>query len=161
MIDVREAVLPDLPALVGLRTEMFAAMGVPETDPGWRSHAERWFTARIQNPGHCLYVVEAEGRVASCALGSLSESQPTPTRPFGQDLYISNVVTLPEFRGCGYAAAVFEAVLEWGRRQPGPVRARLFATADGRGMYERAGFVPNTWPVMGVDLTGGPTAEGG
>lgn len=128
---------------------------------GWRGHAERWFTARIQNPGHCLYVVDADGRVASCALGSLSESQPTPARPFGQDLYISNVVTLPEFRGRGYAAAIFEAVLQWGRRQPGPVRARLFATADGRGMYERAGFVPNTWPVMGVDLTGGPTAEGG
>jgi GNAT superfamily N-acetyltransferase len=152
MADVREAVLSDLPALVELRTEMFAAMGVPETDPDWRAHAEAWFTARIDHPDHCIYLVEIGGRGVSSALGSLSESQPTPSRPFGRDLYISNVSTLPDFRGRGYASAVFGAVLDWGRSQSGPVRARLFATADGRGIYEREGFVASTWPVLGVDL---------
>jgi GNAT superfamily N-acetyltransferase len=153
MPDVREAVPSDLPALVDLRTEMFAAMGVLEADPEWRPTAERWFTARIGQPDHCLYVVEAEGRAVSSALGSLSESQPTPSRPFGYDLHISNVSTLPDFRGRGYAGAAFAAVLDWGRRRPGAVRARLFATADGRGIYEREGFVASTWPVLGMDLT--------
>ena len=157
MTDVEDAAAADLPDLVHLRAEMFAALGTSDTAPGWQEQAERWFTARIGSPGgHCLKVIRVDGRVVSGALGSLSESQPSPTRPFGQDLYISNVCTLPDFRGRGYADAVFTAVLDWGRRQPPPVRARLFATSAGRGMYERSGFVPNAWPVLGVDLQADP-----
>ncbi|MCE0536524.1 GNAT family N-acetyltransferase [Kineosporia rhizophila] len=152
MTEVNDAVVADLPDLVHLRTQMFVAMGPTETVPGWPEHAERWFAALIGSTEHCIKVIRVEGRVVSGALGSLSRSQPSPSRPFGQDLYISNVCTLPEFRGRGYATAVFEAVLDWGRQLPPPVRARLFATAEGHGMYQRAGFVPNTWPVLGVDL---------
>ncbi|GAB3274104.1 GNAT family N-acetyltransferase [Kineosporia babensis] len=153
MTQVREAVLADLPVLVELRTAMFTAMGVTEIDPDWRPTAQRWLAARIEHPDHCLYVVEDGGQVVSSALGSLSESKPSPARPFGYDLHISNISTLPGFRGRGHAGAAFEAVLNWGRSRPGPVRARLFATADGRGIYERAGFVTSTWPSLGRDLS--------
>jgi GNAT superfamily N-acetyltransferase len=149
---VRAAQLSDLAALVDLRTEMFRAMGTSSVHEQWETEAARWLAAQLVDPGSCIYVVEIEGRVVSCALGTLSESQPSPTRPSGRDLYISNVSTLPAFRGRGYAGAVFAEVLDWGRRQPPPVRARLFATGDGRGLYERAGFTESTWPVLGVDL---------
>ncbi|GAA3601111.1 hypothetical protein GCM10022223_15980 [Kineosporia mesophila] len=39
-------------------------------------------------------------------------------------------------------ATAFEAVLDRGRLQPPPVRARLFATAQG--LYEHAGFTEST-----------------
>lgn len=150
---MRSATLSDLDALVELRTEMFRAIGDHEIHEDWPRHAAQWFTERIDHPDHRICVVETEGRVVAAALGSLSRSQPKPDRPLGWDLHVSNVVTLPPFRGRGYAGAAFRAVLDWGRSRPGPVRARLFATRDGRTMYEREGFRESTWPSMGVELS--------
>ncbi|MBT0772793.1 GNAT family N-acetyltransferase [Kineosporia sp. J2-2] len=151
--EVRPAETGDLPALVGLRAEMFKAMGVPETEPQWRAQAALWLGERIDHPDHHLVVVEHEGRVVSCALGSLTESAPTPARAWGWDLHVSNVCTHPDHRGRGFGRIALRAVLDWGRSQPGPVRAKLFATAFGRAMYEKAGFAEVTWPAMRADLS--------
>ncbi|GAB6899127.1 GNAT family N-acetyltransferase [Kineosporia succinea] len=150
---VRVATLSDLDALIELRTEMFRATGEHTAHPEWPGRAARWFTARIDHPDHHLSVVEVQGQAVACALGSLSESQPRPARPFGLDLHVSNVVTLPEFRGRGHAGAALRAVLDWGRSRPGPVRARLFATPEGKSLYEREGFRVSAWPSMGAELS--------
>ena len=149
---VRAAQLPDLVALIELRTEMFRATGQYDTHEDWPREAARWLSARIGHPDHCLSVVELEGHLVACALGSLSESQPSPVRPRGYDLHVSNIVTLPKFRRRGFAGVALRSVLDWGRARPGLVRARLFATAQGQGLYEREGFRVSAWPSMGMEL---------
>lgn len=150
--DIRTATSSDIDDLVDLRAQMFHAMGVVETDPHWREAAAAWFAARVDHPDHRIFVIERDGRVISCVMGTLSESSPQPGRAHGRDLTISNVSTVAAHRGRGYAGALLAAVLDWGRGQPVPVRAKLFATQAGRRLYERAGFVEAVWPAMRADL---------
>lgn len=68
-----------------------------------------------------------------------------------RDILINNVCTFPSYRGNGHGSAAFEAVLEWAR-QTGVRRAELMATEDGRGIYEKAGFVVNGSVAMRAEL---------
>lgn len=133
-----------------LRAEMFAAMGVAESDPGWRSRAADWFAARLDLDDYCFVVVEVDGAVVAGAAGAVRDSAPSPAWP-GRDVLINNVCTFPEHRGQGYAQAAFDAVLAWAS-QTGAGQAELMATAEGRGMYEKSGFRPVAFPAMRAAL---------
>ena len=53
--------------------------------------------------------------------------------------------------GDDHGRAAFEAVMD-SARQTGTGRAELLATADGRGIYERAGFAETEFEAMRVRL---------
>lgn len=148
----RRATLSDVPALVALRGEMLLAMD-GAVDDGWRESAERWFAARIDDPAVCFAVVEDAGRVVACALGIRRDTPPSPGNPGGGDIHINNVCTLPSERGRGHASAALAEVMRWARGT-GIGRAELMATADGRGLYERAGFAVHKYPAMRARLHG-------
>nr|WP_179670295.1 GNAT family N-acetyltransferase [Nocardioides thalensis] len=148
---VRKAATPDVDALVDLRAEMFAAMGVAGAGEQWRDHARRWFVERLDDPDYCLAVVEVDGSVVSCATGAIRDAAPSPGVPDGRDVLISNVCTAPDHRGRGYGQAAFDAVMTWAR-QTGVGRAELMATGAGRGMYVRAGFRETAFPAMRASL---------
>lgn len=155
---VRQATLADVDALVRLRAEMFAAMGVPETGGEWRAHARRWFADRIDDADYRLVVVEVDGEVVSCAVGAIRDAAPSPSVPEGRDVLISNVCTAPAHRGHGHGQAAFDAVMAWARRT-GVGRAELMATELGRGMYVSAGFREERCPAMRAALSG-PASRG-
>lgn len=130
---------------------MFEAMGTSMADDSWRAAAADWFTERIGDRSHGIFVVVSGGAVVACAMGSIRDAAPSPNVPEGRDVLVSNVCTLPAFRGRGFARQVFEAVLDWARAT-GVARAELMATPEGRGMYERAGFTLTSFPAMRADL---------
>lgn len=127
---VRPAAAADVEALVTLRGIMFEAMGVAADDPRWRAAARRWFVERLADPAYRIVVVEVRD---------------------GGDVLVSNVCTLPDARGQGHGSAAFDAVMAWAR-ETGVARAELMATADGRQLYERAGFCVTAFPAMRADL---------
>ncbi len=148
---VRPAAPVDVEALVTLRGIMFEAMGVAEDDPRWRAAARRWFVERLADPAYRIVVVEVRGGVVACAMGARRDAAPSPGVPEGGDVLVSNVCTLPSARGQGHGSAAFEAVLTWAR-ETGVPRAELMATAEGRHLYERAGFSTTAFPAMRADL---------
>lgn len=144
---VRRATSGDVGALVELRAEMFAAMGGGIDADGWRDGAREWFAARIDHPGYCFIVVELDGQVIACAIGLRRDTPPSPGNPDGGDVHINNVCTLPGHRGQGHASAALAEVMAWARTT-GTARAELMATASGRGLYERVGFLMHAYPAM-------------
>lgn len=143
-----------------LRVEMFRSMGTVGADEaGWQTAAHDWFAARVGHPDYGLFVVEADGEVVSCAIGSVRDSAPAPGSPNGRDVLISNVCTQPSQRGRGYGRAAFGAAMAWARTT-GAGRAELMATEGGRGLYERAGFAVTRWPAMRAPLEIGAPGRG-
>lgn len=148
---VRTAEERDLDTVVALRAEMFCAMGVPAGAGEWRRNARKWFADRLDDPRCRIVVVEVDGIVVSCALGTIRDAAPSPSVPGGGDVLVSNVCTAPGARGRGHGQAAFDAVMEWAQAS-GIERAELLATVDGRAIYERAGFKETGHPAMRADL---------
>lgn len=144
---MRRAAEADVDALVSLRAEMFAAMKVEESDSTWRVNAREWFVSRLHNDAYRFAVVEFEGQVVACAVGAVRDAAPSPSVPEGRDVLVSSVCTSVGHRGRGHGSAAFNAVMEWARGL-GVGRAELMATADGRSMYQQAGFKETAMPAM-------------
>ncbi len=147
---LRLACAEDIPTLVELRAMMFDAMGVDASAPAWRADAARWFAERLTSPDHRFVVVEADGRVVACAVGTRRDAAPSPNAAAG-DVLIGNVCTLAEYRGGGLASRAVAALMDWARSL-GVGRAELMATQAGMSIYERAGFTPSACPAMRAAL---------
>lgn len=143
----RRAAAVDVAALVALRAEMFAAMGIDASGEAWRVAAHEWFERRLDDPDFGIFVVEDGGVVVASAVGAIRDAAPSPSCPKGRDVLINNVCALPAYRGRGLGAAAFDAVLAWARGT-GVERAELMATDGGRRIYEKAGFVVNSSLAM-------------
>ncbi len=148
---VRRADADDVAGLVALRVEMFNAMGIDTSDESWRAAAHQWFDSRLDDSECGIFVVEVNGKVVACAVGAIRDAAPSPSCPRGRDVLISNVCTLPAFRGRGLGSAAFDAVLTWARGT-GVERAELMATPDGKRIYEQAGFAVNNSLAMRATL---------
>lgn len=145
---VRSAVSGDVDAWLALRVSMFDAMGQRTDEPAWQDAARAWFAAVLDDPDVLICVVEDEGRVVAAAQAVVMGLAPSPGNPRGRQATISNVSTLPAFRGRGHGRRAFEDVLRRVEDETDAGLAELHATDAGRGMYEQAGFGPAAWPTM-------------
>ncbi|MDE9367274.1 GNAT family N-acetyltransferase [Luteipulveratus sp. YIM 133132] len=150
---VRRARAADRDAFVALRAAMFEAMGVADAEgERWREAAAAWFDATWDSPDIALFVAEVGGEVVASAMATLRRVVPSPGAAGGRQVLVHNVCTLPHARGHGHAQAVFDALMVWVREESGAEGAELFATGQGRGMYERVGFREVTFPAMRLSL---------
>ena len=65
---------------------------------------------------------------------------------------MSNVVTVPTFRGRGLARGCLEALVEWFRDSTAVHDVNLSATADGSMLYHRLGFAERAYPSMRLTI---------
>lgn len=113
---VRTLSLADLPALMELKTAA-----------GWNQTEDDWKRYLSLAPEGC-FGIECEGTVAASAT----------VMCYGEDLaWIGMVLTLPRFRGRGFARALMEVCID----QAGSRPTRLDASDMGRPLYESMGFV--------------------
>jgi GNAT superfamily N-acetyltransferase len=97
---------------------------------GWNQTAEDWLRLLELEPEGC-FGIDADGRVAASAT----------VIAYGRELaWIGMVLTLPEYRGRGFATRLMERCLEF-CQQRGIATVRLDATEQGRPVYARLGFV--------------------
>lgn len=152
---IREATASDADAMLALRLLMFEAMGVsPErlADPSWRLTAHGWFIDRIPAGGVHVVVAEVDGLVVSGAVGEVTALIPCPSAPNGSVGLISNLATLPDFRGRGLASAVTDDLLQWFREQTDVTRVDLFATPGGASLYTPRGFTARSFAAMSLSV---------
>lgn len=121
-------------------------------DRPWERHARAWFARAVGDPRAVhVPVVESEGVVVSAAIGTLELGVPNPWCPRGRTVRLANLVTLPAHRGTGHASLLVQDVVAWARAIDAD-RVDLSATPEGRGIYERAGFVLTSAPRMKLVL---------
>lgn len=152
---LRLATLDDLPLLVRHRRLMWGdiAEHAEETlaaaDPAYR----RWARTRLRSGRLVAWVVEEKGGPVASGCVWLQPVQPRPGRPFEVQPYLLSMFTEPAHRGKGHAARIVEAAMAWAQERGHPYLS-LHASAAGRPIYERMGFVQ--MPELRVTLRPAP-----
>ena len=133
---------------------MFNAMGHSDVhQPGWRQAFIDWAGAALATDDVVAFVaVDSAAGAVSCALGQVSRHAPSPHNPAGLSARISNVVTVPAFRGRGLARGCLEALVEWYRTSTEVYDLNLSATSDGAFLYRSVGFEECEYPSMRLTL---------
>ena len=124
----------------------------PEDATSWREPARIWFNEVVLDPEiACFPVVEVEGRILACAIGTLELGVPNPHCPRGRAVRLANLITLPGHRRRGYGSALVDVVVDWARGINAD-RVDLSATPEGQLIYARSGFVLTSAPRMKLML---------
>ena len=124
----------------------------PEDATSWREPARIWFNEVVLDPEiACFPVVEVEGRILACAIGTLELGVPNPRCPRGRAVRLANLITLPGHRRRGYGSALVDVVVDWARGINAD-RVDLSATPEGQLIYARSGFVLTSAPRMKLML---------
>ncbi|WP_335991575.1 GNAT family N-acetyltransferase [Glycomyces sp. MUSA5-2] len=151
MIATRSAGPGDIEELVRFRSLLLSEW-FDTSDPQWRAVTAEALSRRLAEPSPTMHAVvvdapDGSGRLAACAVGTVSERLPTPGNPSGLYGWVFNVVTDPEWRRRGYSRACMDALVEW-FRDNGVGTVELLATDQGLGMYEQIGFKVSAEPAM-------------
>jgi GNAT superfamily N-acetyltransferase len=143
---IRLATAADAPLLARFRVAMFVDMGVlaPGSDLAATiaQATERLLERAIPAGEWTAWIAEDDGGPLGSGAALLQSAPPGPACPSGGTLaYLLNFSTRPEARGRGVATSLVRTALAWCREQR-VVRITLHASAAGRRVYERVGFVP-------------------
>ena len=146
----RNARPEDVEQLLPLWASLFGEE--PPLLDAWVEHARAWFGRTVGARETAVFpVIDIDGCIVACAIGTLETGVPNPQSPRGRAARLSNVVTLPEYRGQGFGSALVDVVIDWARSIDAD-RVDLSATAPGQRIYERAGFRLTSAPRMKLPL---------
>lgn len=133
----------DIDELVSTRiTVLRAANRLSEdTDMTQVEEASREYYERaLKNGEHIAYLVYDQGRFIGAGGVSFYQVMPTYHNPSGEKAYIMNMYTHPEYRRQGIAYHTLDLLIK-DVRERSVEQISLEATAMGRPLYERYGFV--------------------
>jgi GNAT superfamily N-acetyltransferase len=143
----RTATPLDISELVRLRLALQREVGdLPKgADPAPQEEAiRRYLEATLPTGEFRAWVAEAgasPARLVACSGLVLFRRPPSRRNLTGWEGYLMNMYTEPGWRGRGLATALLGECVAYARLQTPARRIRLHATAAGRAVYERAGFV--------------------
>ena len=146
-INYRKADIKDIPELVRLRLEFsevssrfFNREFSDETREILRVTNADYFTAGLLDGSLAVFVAESDGSIVGTSGIMFWRHMPGPAALDGRKAVIANMYTLPEYRKQGIATALMKLQIEEARTR-GVTVINLSATADGRAVYEKLGFV--------------------
>ena len=149
-IHFRMADVSDTEVLTTLRLEMRKER---ETVPlsvsaeAFRKETERFFMETIAD-GSFVSAIAFDGTEAvACSGLSIQRVPPSYGNPGGLRGYVTNMYTRPAWRRKGLAVKLLDMLVEEARRR-GCLWLYLNASAAGRPVYERYGFVPDDGEMM-------------
>jgi GNAT superfamily N-acetyltransferase len=138
---LRDAVLADAGVLADAWYAMLAEAGLLAAPaPGWRDLVIADFSKGMERLRQRWRVVEEDGRVVATG-GLFFRADPVSLALTGLTATIAGMYTWPRYRRRGYAAAILEHLISLARSE-GCRTVRLRASAAGRPLYVRRGFLP-------------------
>ncbi|HEX8150316.1 MAG TPA: GNAT family N-acetyltransferase [Pyrinomonadaceae bacterium] len=144
MYRIRLATLDDVDELIRLRHDFLEEVGSLKAgaDGGELCAAMRDYMVRKMPSGHFLaWVAESEGAIVATSGVTIFERPPNGANPSGLEAYLSNMYTLPAWRGRGAGTALVTTIVAH-MKATRVRRIWLHATEQGRHVYAKAGFVP-------------------
>lgn len=146
-LTIRSAAIDDLPVIVEMKLQMFREAGHGEL-LAWNAGELVLEDYRRMYQAGCARHFLACGPAPVAMAGAFLKSD-IPFRYFSNPTYgfIGDVYTSAEFRRRGWAQRLNELALEWLRAQNVSM-VRLLASAEGRSLYEKLGFVPSDEMVL-------------
>lgn len=145
MYRIRLATLDDVDELVRLRLDFLEEVGSLKTadgDGGLGVAMRDYFIRKLPSGEFLAWVAEGEGAIVATSGVTLFERPPNGANPTGLEAYLSNMYTLPDWRGRGVGTALVTTVVAH-LKTTRVRRLWLHATEQGRPVYARVGFVPD------------------
>jgi len=150
---IRQATSDDIEALTDLRVAFFEDIG----DITDEKHAEafreatyRYLSEALPQGNFLAWVAEEDGQIVGTSGLIFFEQAPTPTNLVGTEGYVLNIYTVPQWRCKGIARTLLEEIIRYVKNTGAP-QLWLYATGEGRSVYEKLGFIALT-DAMGLKL---------
>jgi len=143
MPTIRQATPDDINALTDLRVAFFKDIGDITDEKhaaAFREATYRYLSEALPHRKFLAWVAEEDGQVVATSGLIFFEQAPTPTNLIGNEGYVLNMYTLPQWRGRGIARTLLEEIISY-VKNTGIPQLWLYATDQGRPLYEKLGFV--------------------
>lgn len=143
MITYRKAQIEDIPLLVDMRMNLLSSANKKSREE--LKHVEdklyAYYRANLNTQKHVAYLAYDGDTVAGTGGMCYYDVLPTYHNPSGKHAYIINMYTMPQMRKRGIAGTILDMLVK--EALAADVKyISLEATAEGRGLYEKYGFVP-------------------
>ena len=151
---IRRASLEDVEELVRLRLALERESGHLTQDirlPDLRRATHQYLLETLPGEAFIVWVAEAQGKIVATSGLIFFQKPPSERNLSGLEAYILNMYTLPEWRGQGIATALLHTLIDFIKQTPAH-RIWMYATQDGKPIYEKAGFVPKTRHTLEMEL---------
>ena len=141
--EYKKATLEDIDELVRTRIIVLRAANKLSDDVDMSVVEEEsyaYYRRALENGEHIAYLVYDKGIFIGAGGVRFYQLMPTYHNPTGKKAYIMNMYTAPEYRRQGIAIHTLDLLVKNAKKQ-GVSQIALEATAMGRHLYERYGFV--------------------
>lgn len=145
----KKATLDDLDILTETRIEVLRATNQLSDDADMsevKARSYEYYRKALQDGTHIAYLIFDGDKFAGAGGVSFFQVMPTYHNPSGRKAYIMNMYTKPEYRRRGIAFITLDLLVH-DAREKGITAISLEATAMGRPLYEKYGFV-EMWNEM-------------
>jgi GNAT superfamily N-acetyltransferase len=153
-MELRKACISDIELLKKLRVEFLTE------DKGYLSPDEinkiqeqlgGYFQQHIPAGSFIGIIAEKDNQVLAVAFLSIFERPANPSFITGKIGTISNVFTYPEFRRKGIATKLINRIIDEAK-QCNVSKIELYATNNGRCLYEKIGFYESSYTAMALEI---------
>ena len=148
-MNYRLSIKEDIPLLIELRKRQLIDEG-QDPDVNMDQELVKFFNNHFADNTLVEWVAEEDGKIVGTAAILLFEFPPAFTNPSGIKGYITNMFTVPEYRGQGLASELLKKVLDEARSRS--VKNILLAASDmGKPVYKKVGFEEaGDWMKMNI-----------
>lgn len=135
----RKASIKDIDQLIELRKKLLIEEGFC-SDNNIDEELEQYFSLSITNREMVIWLALDAEYIIGTAGVCFFQYPPSFSNPTGKIAYITNVYTREEYRNQGVATKLLDFILDEVKMEGCQV-TRLHASAQGRKLYEKKGFV--------------------
>ena len=142
MIEYRIATTSDIEALISLRMVFLKEVESvynPKYETKVRNSFFKYLQENIPKESYVSWLALDNGKIIATSGLSFNSVPPSYGNHNGEEAYIMNMYTIPEYRRKGIAKILFDKTLEEATRR-GVGKIRLHATEKGRSLYLKYGF---------------------
>lgn len=153
-ISIRRASLEDVEALVQLRLALQLESGHLTQDTmvtALKQATHQYLMEALPKETFIVWVAEAEGKIVASSGLIFFQKPPSENNLSGLEAYILNMYTLPPWRGQGIATRLLHELMQF-VKQTRAHRIWMYATQDGKPIYEKVGFVRKTRHTLEMEL---------
>ncbi len=139
----KKATIEDIDFLTEVRIEVLKSANQLTDDVDMnhvRKETYRYYQENLENGNHCAYLVFEKDEFVGAGAVSFFEVMPTYHNPSGKKAYIMNMYTKPLYRRRGIAYKLLDILVNESKKKEINY-ITLEATASGRFLYEKYGFI--------------------
>lgn len=139
-MNYRKATEQDIPELIELRIKQLIDEGYPETRD-IRQELSEYFVSSMSNGSLICWVGVDQDKIIATAGLCFYQLPCSFSNPTGKSAHMTNIYTRDDYRKQGIATFLVDKLLAEAKSL-GYSMVKLHASSHGKGIYEKAGFVP-------------------